>query len=208
MPPFKRALTMDIQANLTRIIQAEAAAVQAIDVKPTFTEAVELIQGTEGRVVATGIGKAGFIARKFAATLASTGTPAFFIHPAEAGHGDLGMLAPEDAIVAFSTSGKSTEVIQMLTIARQLGVERIIGITSHVDSPLRNLSQIVLDMGDRIKEPCPLGLTPSASIAVMLAISDAIALTVMELKAFTKDEYGMRHHSGYLGSLSRKTDAQ
>jgi arabinose-5-phosphate isomerase len=199
---------MDIQANLTRIIQAEAAAVQAIDVKPTFTEAVELIQGTEGRVVATGIGKAGFIARKFAATLASTGTPAFFIHPAEAGHGDLGMLAPEDAIVAFSTSGKSTEVIQMLTIARQLGVERIIGITSHVDSPLRNLSQIVLDMGDRIKEPCPLGLTPSASIAVMLAISDAIALTVMELKAFTKDEYGMRHHSGYLGSLSRKADAQ
>jgi arabinose-5-phosphate isomerase len=199
---------MDIQANLTRIIQAEAAAVQAIDVKPTFTEAVELIQGTEGRVVATGIGKAGFIARKFAATLASTGTPAFFIHPAEAGHGDLGMLAPEDAIVAFSTSGKSTEVIQMLTIARQLGVERIIGITSHVDSPLRNLSQIVLDMGDRIKEPCPLGLTPSASIAVMLAISDAIALTVMELKAFTKDEYGMRHHSGYLGSLSRKTDGQ
>ncbi len=199
---------MDIQANLTRIIQAEAAAVQAIDVKPTFTEAVELIQGTEGRVVATGIGKAGFIARKFAATLASTGTPAFFIHPAEAGHGDLGMLAPEDAIVAFSTSGKSTEVIQMLTIARQLGVERIIGITSHVESPLRNLSQIVLDMGDRIKEPCPLGLTPSASIAVMLAISDAIALTVMELKAFTKDEYGMRHHSGYLGSLSRKTDGQ
>ena len=96
----------------------------------------------------------------------------------------------------------------MLTIARQLGVERIIGITSHVDSPLRNLSQIVLDMGDRIKEPCPLGLTPSASIAVMLAISDAIALTVMELKAFTKDEYGMRHHSGYLGSLSRKTDGQ
>ena len=199
---------MDIQANLTRIIQAEAAAVQAIDVKPSFTEAVELIQQTQGRVVATGIGKAGFIARKFAATLASTGTPAFFIHPAEAGHGDLGMLAPEDAIVAFSTSGKSTEVIQMLTIARQLGVERIIGITSHVDSPLRNLSQIVLDMGDRIKEPCPLGLTPSASIAVMLAISDAIALTVMELKAFTKDEYGMRHHSGYLGSLSRKTDGQ
>jgi arabinose-5-phosphate isomerase len=193
---------------LTRIIQAEAAAVQAIDVKPSFIEAVELIQQTQGRVVATGIGKAGFIARKFAATLASTGTPAFFIHPAEAGHGDLGMLAPEDAIVAFSTSGKSTEVIQMLTIARQLGVERIIGITSHVDSPLRNLSQIVLDMGDRIKEPCPLGLTPSASIAVMLAISDAIALTVMELKAFTKDEYGMRHHSGYLGSLSRKTDGQ
>ena len=118
---------MNIEENLKRIIQAEADAVRAIDVQPTFSQAVELIQGTSGRVVATGIGKAGFIARKFAATLASTGTPAFFIHPAEAGHGDLGMLAPDDAIVAFSTSGKSTEVIQMLSISRQLGVERIIG---------------------------------------------------------------------------------
>jgi arabinose-5-phosphate isomerase len=199
---------MNIEANLKRIIKAEADAVRAIDVQPTFAQAVELIQGTSGRVVATGIGKAGFIARKFAATLASTGTPAFFIHPAEAGHGDLGMLAPDDAIVAFSTSGKSTEVIQMLSISRQLGVERIIGITSHIDSPLRTHCQIVLDMGDNIKEPCPLGLTPSASIAVMLAISDAIALTVMELKAFTKDQYGMRHHSGYLGSISRPADSK
>ena len=147
---------MNIEDNLKRIIQAEADAVRAIDVQPTFAQAVELIQGTSGRVVATGIGKAGFIARKFAATLASTGTPAFFIHPAEAGHGDLGMLAPDDAIVAFSTSGKSTEVIQMLSISTAR-VERIIGITSHIDSPLRTHCQIVLDMGDNIKEPCPSG---------------------------------------------------
>ncbi|MCH7743967.1 MAG: SIS domain-containing protein, partial [Proteobacteria bacterium] len=107
-------------------------------------------------------------------------------------------------IVAFSTSGKSNEVIEMLEIAHHLGIDSIIGITSHVDSPIRELSEIVLDMGPDIEEPCPLKITPSATIAVMLAISDAIALTLMELKNFTKEEYGMRHHKGYLGAVTQK----
>jgi len=159
-------------------------------------------------VVTTGIGKAGFIAHKFAATLSSTGTPAVFIHPAEAGHGDLGLLTPKDHIVAFSTSGKSREVIQMLEIARKLGITRVIGVTSHTDSQLRELSEIILDMGPDIEEPCPLNLTPSATIAVMHAISDAIALTLLELKGFTREDYGMRHHSGYLGSITRMQEQE
>ncbi len=186
------------------IIQKEAEAINQISVTEAFEDAVNLLLACQGKVIPTAIGKAGYIANKFSATLSSTGTPAFFVHPAEAGHGDLGMVNPEDIIIAFSTSGKSIEVIEMLENARQLGVSRVIGITSHPESPLRELSELVLDMGSNIIEPCPLKVTPSASIAVMQAISDAIALTLMELKGFTTHDYGMRHHKGYLGSVTRQ----
>ena len=186
------------------IIQKEAEAINQINVTEAFEDAVNLLLACQGKVITTGIGKAGYIANKFSATLSSTGTPAFFVHPAEAGHGDLGMVNPEDIIIAFSTSAKSIEVIEMLENARQLGVSRVIGITSHPESPLRELSELVLDMGSNIIEPCPLKVTPSASIAVMQAISDAIALTLMELKGFTTHDYGMRHHKGYLGSVTRQ----
>jgi arabinose-5-phosphate isomerase len=185
------------------IIAKEAAAVQAIQVNDAFEEAVNLLFNCQGKVVTTGIGKAGYIAHKFAATLSSTGTPAFFIHPAEAGHGDLGMLSDGDCIVAFSTSGKSNEVVEMLQIAQNLGTDSVIGVTSHTESPLRALSHVILDMGSDIEEPCPLKVTPSATIAVMLAISDALALTLMEMKSFTTDDYHARHHRGYLGSVTR-----
>ena len=194
---------MDIKARMADIIAREAAAVQAIKVTDAFEEAVNILLNCRGKVIATGIGKAGYIAHKFAATLSSTGTPGFFVHPAEAGHGDLGMLSEGDCIVAFSTSGKSNEVIEMLQIAHNLGTDHVIGITSHVDSPLRELSQVILDMGPDIEEPCPLKITPSATIAVMLAISDALALTLMELKEFTVAGYHARHHRGYLGSITR-----
>lgn len=194
---------MDILQNMRNIIHKEAEAIQGIQVTPAFEKAVLTLQASEGKVVTTGIGKAGYIAQKFAATLSSTGTPAVFIHPAEAGHGDLGLLDKQDCIVAFSTSGKSTEVIEMLEISRHLGVDTVIGITSHTDSKLRDLSQIILDMGPDIEEPCPLRLTPSATIAVMLAISDAIALTLLELNGLTKEDWGMRHHKGYLGQIAR-----
>lgn len=194
---------MNIKARMADIIAKEAQAVQAINVTDAFEEAVKLLLKCTGKVVTTGIGKAGYIAHKFAATMSSTGTPAFFVHPAEAGHGDLGMLSKGDCIVAFSTSGKSNEVIEMLENAQNFGIESIIGVTSHVDSPLRDLSQVVLDMGPDIEEPCPLKTAPSATIAVMLAISDALALTLMELKNFTTDDYHARHHKGYLGSATR-----
>lgn len=186
------------------IIAKEAAAVQAINITDAFEQAVNILLNCRGKVMTTGIGKAGYIAHKFAATLCSTGTPSFFVHPAEAGHGDLGMLSEGDCIVAFSTSGKSNEVIELLQIAHNLGTDEVIGVTSHVDSPLRDLSHVILDMGPDIEEPCPLNITPSATIAVMLAISDALALTLMELKGFTAADYHARHHKGYLGSVTRQ----
>ena len=195
---------LDIQGRMRDIIAKEATAIAAIHINGEFEKAVNILLNCQGKVVTTGMGKAGYIAHKFAATMASTGTPAFFIHPAEAGHGDLGMLSKGDCIVAFSTSGKSIEVIEMLQIASNLGAETVIGVTSHVDSTLREYADVILDMGPDIEEPCPLNLAPSATIAVMLAISDALALTLMELKNFTAADYHARHHRGYLGSRSRQ----
>jgi arabinose-5-phosphate isomerase len=195
---------VNVKERMAFIIEKEAEAIKNINVTDDFEQALNLLLTCPGKVITTGIGKAGYVANKFSATLSSTGTPAFFIHPAEAGHGDLGMVDPDDTIIAFSTSGKSIEVIEMLQNARHLGVSRVIGVTSHADSPLRGLSELILDMGSDIVEPCPLKVTPSASIAVMQAIGDALALTLMELKGFTTHDYGMRHHKGYLGSITRK----
>ncbi|MGK0343139.1 MAG: arabinose-5-phosphate isomerase [Candidatus Azotimanducaceae bacterium] len=195
---------INIKESMRLVIESEAKALTGIDVNDAFEAAVLLMQGCIGKIITTGIGKAGYVAQRFAATLSSTGTPAFFIHPAEAGHGDLGMLSEGDLIMAFSTSGKSIEVIEMLNNAADLGFTQVIGVTSHADSPLRELSQIIIDMGSDIEEPCPLNLTPSASIAVMSAICDAIALTLIPLKGFTKEQYGLRHHKGYLGAIARQ----
>ncbi|TDJ31182.1 MAG: SIS domain-containing protein [Gammaproteobacteria bacterium] len=193
---------MEIRERMRAVLDAEAQAIASINVDDNFVRAVEILQTCDGKVLTTGIGKAGHIARKFAATLCSTGTPAGFIHPAEAAHGDLGLVDTHDVMVAFSTSGKSSEVLEMLELSRHLGVASVIGVTSHPDSELRGLSDLVLDMGI-IEEPCPIGLTPSASMAVMLAIGDAIALALMEAKGVTREDYGKRHHGGYLGRAAR-----
>ncbi|MCB1686231.1 MAG: SIS domain-containing protein [Pseudomonadales bacterium] len=193
---------MDIRQRMRAVIEAEADAIRAIDVNDDFVRAVEVMKNCEGKIITTGIGKAGHIAHKFAATLCSTATPAVFVHPAEAAHGDLGLVDTHDVMIAFSTSGKSREVLEILELARHLGVATVIGVTSHPDSDLRRLSDFVLDMGE-IKEPCPLGLTPSASMAVMLAITDAIALALLEHKGVTREDYGLRHHGGYLGRAAR-----
>jgi arabinose-5-phosphate isomerase len=187
---------------MSEILAAEAAAIAAVRVTEDFERAVVALRDSPGKVLTTGIGKAGHIARKFASTLCSTGTPAAYIHPGEAAHGDLGIVGPDDCIVAFSTSGKTREVIEMVHLGRHIGLRTVIAVTSHPESELRDLSDIVVDMG-LVVEPCPLGLTPSASIAVMLAIGDALALVLMELKGFTKHDFGLRHHGGYLGRKAR-----
>ena len=204
MPPVNQhvVVMMNIQDRMRAVLRAEADAIAAIEIDESFERAVKALLSCRGKVLATGIGKAGHIARKFAATLCSGATPADFIHPAEAAHGDLGLVGHEDVMIAFSTSGKSREVLEILELARHLGVAKVIGITSHPDSGLRELSDFVLDMGE-IEEPCPLGMTPSASTAVMLAISDAIALALMEAKGVTLEDYGLRHHGGYLGRAAR-----
>lgn len=194
---------MEIEERMRAVLDAEAAAIRAIAIDDNFVRAVRVMQACSGKIITTGIGKAGYIANKFAATLCSTATPAVFIHPAEAAHGDLGLVDTHDVMIAFSTSGKSREVLEILELARHLGVDTIIGITSHPDSELRERCDFVLDMGI-IEEPCPLGLTPSASMAVMLAISDAIALALMEQKQVTRTDWGLRHHGGYLGRAARE----
>jgi arabinose-5-phosphate isomerase len=178
---------MNIRDRMRAVLRAEAAAIAAIEVDDTFEQAVETLRSCSGKVLTT---------------LCSGATPTDFIHPAEAAHGDLGLVGREDVMIAFSTSGKSREVLELLELARHLGVATVIGVTSHPDSELRDMSDLVLNMGI-IEEPCPLGMTPSASTAVMMAIGDAIALALMEAKGITLEEYGLRHHGGYLGRLAR-----
>jgi arabinose-5-phosphate isomerase len=190
------------ERRVREILDAEAAAVQAVSIDSSYDDALTLLIRCPGKIIATGMGKAGFVAHKFAAILSSTATPAVFIHPAEAAHGDLGMLADGDCIVAFSTSGKTREVLEFIQLSRRMNVGGVIGITSHRDSGLRDLSDVIIDMGV-IKEPCPLGMTPTASMAVMAAISDALALVLMEKKSISLDQYGLRHHGGYLGKQAR-----
>ena len=193
---------MQIERRVRAILDSEAEAIKAVSIDASYGKAVKLIESCAGKIITTGMGKAGFVAHKFAAILSSTATPAVFIHPAEAAHGDLGMLAPGDCIVAFSTSGKTREVLEFIQLSRRMNIGSVIGITSHTDSGLRELSDVTINMGV-IKEPCPLGMTPTASMAVMAAIGDALALVLMEKKSVTREQYGMRHHGGYLGKKAR-----
>lgn len=194
---------MDVTARIRAILDAEAEAIRSIRVDDAFDRALAAMRDCPGKIITVGMGKAGFVARRFAATLASTATPAFYIHPSEAAHGDLGHIEDGDCLIAFSTSGKTREVLECIELSRHLNRNgKVIGITSHPDSGLRDVADVVLDMGV-IEEPCPLGLTPSASIAAMSAIADALTLTLMEIKGVTREDYGVRHHGGYLGRRAR-----
>lgn len=194
---------MDIAARIRAILDAEAEAIRSIRVDDAYARALDAMATCSGKIVTVGMGKAGFVARRFAATLASTATPAFFVHPSEAAHGDLGHIEDGDCLIAFSTSGKTREVLECIELSRHINASgTVIGITSHPDSGLRGLADVVLDMGV-IEEPCPLGLTPSASIAAMSAISDALTLALMERKGVSREDYGIRYHGGYLGRKAR-----
>lgn len=192
---------MDPLQRIRAVLKAEADAIGSVHVTLDYGHAVQMLSVCTGKVVTMGMGKAGIVARKVAATLCSTGTPAVFLHPGDAAHGDLGVLTPSDVVLAYSTSGKTVEVLEALASARRLGVTAIIGITSHPDTPFRDRCDLVLEMGV-IEEPCPLALTPSASTAVMLAIGDALAIAVMEVKDITLADFGVRHRSGYLGQCA------
>jgi arabinose-5-phosphate isomerase len=184
------------------ILESEAKAILNIPLDDNFEKAIEILENCTGKIITTGMGKAGNIARKVASTLCSTGSPSSFLHPGEAAHGDLGILSKGDVILAFSTSGKTREVIEMLELADHFGINKIISITSHPDSTIRSLSNVVIDMG-QIQEPCYLQLTPTSTTTVQLAIGDALALILMERKKFTREQYGLRHHGGYLGQKAR-----
>lgn len=195
---------MDVVDRIRDVLKAEAQAIESVEVSDAYGDAVHMLRECRGKVITAGMGKAGIIAKKFAATLCSTGTPAVYVHPGEAAHGDLGIIAEHDCLIVFSTSGKTRELLEMLEMSRHLPERstKVIGVTSHLESPLRQLCDLILEMGV-IKEPCSLDLTPSASMAVMNAIADALALALMDLKGFTKHDYGLRHHGGYLGRKAR-----
>ncbi len=189
-------------AKRTLSIESEALAklIAALDgpLGRAFAEAVRLIRNAAGRVVVTGMGKSGHIARKIAATLASTGTPAFFVHPAEAGHGDLGMITHADVIIMISNSGETAELRAILDYAKRFDV-KIIGLTGRAESTLANLSDVVLCLPDA-REACPIGMAPTTSTLLQLATGDALALALLEDRGFNAAQFKTFHPGGLLGA--------
>ncbi len=177
--------------------EARAIARLAEQLGAPFLAAAELLRGCRGVVVVTGMGKAGLVGTKISATLASTGTRSHFVHPAEAAHGDLGRLDEQDLVLALSFSGTTDEVVRLLEPIRRIGA-RLIALTGHPESPLGRHADLVLDVG-RVVEACPLGLAPTTSTSVMLALGDALALTVMRLRNFSPEDFARFHPAGALG---------
>ncbi len=178
-------------------IEARAVAALAPRLDAGFAAACRICLGCEGRVVVTGMGKSGHIARKIAATFASTGTPAFFLHPAEAGHGDLGMITRTDIVVAISNSGETPELVLLLPHLKRLAVALIV-LVGNVDSTLGRASSVAIDVSVP-EEACPLNLAPTASTTATLAMGDALAVSVLEARGFTEQDFAMSHPSGSLG---------
>ena len=177
--------------------EAQAVAHLADGLNTDFARAAQMIYECSGSIVLTGIGKAGIIAQKISATLASTGTPSHFLHAAEAVHGDLGRLRPDDIAVVLSHSGESEEIARLIALLKQLDI-RMIGITGKEDSPLARHSDVTISLG-KIEEICPLGLAPTASTTCMLALGDALAISVMQLRNFQAQDYARYHPGGALG---------
>jgi arabinose-5-phosphate isomerase len=186
-------------AMAREVLEIEAKAVSDLigRLDQQFTQAVELILGCRGRVVVSGIGKSGHIARKIASTFASTGTSAFFVHPAEASHGDLGMVARDDVFVALSNSGESSELLAIVPLLKRQGA-KLIALTGNAQSALARESDIHLYAGAE-KEACPLNLAPTASTTAALALGDALAVALMQERGFTRDEFAASHPGGTLG---------
>lgn len=178
-------------------IEAQAIAALAERIDDAFVKACRTILACEGRVVVTGIGKSGHISKKIAATMASTGTPTFFLHPAEAVHGDLGMLTKQDVLLTLSYSGETNEILQILPLVKRLGIP-IISLTGNPLSTLARLTDIHLDVSIH-QEACPLGLAPTASTTAALAMGDALALAVLEARGFTAEDFAQSHPAGRLG---------
>jgi arabinose-5-phosphate isomerase len=186
-------------ARAREVLRIEADAVEALigRVGADFAHACHLILGCRGRVVVSGMGKSGHVARKLAATLASTGTPAFFVHPAEASHGDLGMVTRDDVFIALSNSGRTDELLAILTPVKRQGA-KLIAITGDPDSPLARQSDAHLDA--RVdKEACPLNLAPTASTTAALALGDALAVALLDARGFGPDDFARSHPGGSLG---------
>lgn len=197
-----------METIIREILDKEAEAVRSIPVGPHYSEAVELIyrrvHQEGGKVITSGMGKAGQIGINIATTFSSTGTPAVFLHPSEAQHGDLGVIQPHDVLLLISNSGKTREILELVELAGRLYADLpLIVITGNPQGELASLAQVVIPTGHP-EEVCPLGLTPTTSTTVMTVIGDTLVVLMMKKIGFTAADYAKRHHGGYLGEQARK----
>lgn len=197
-PPIAAALrTLDTE--ISGLAQIQEALQNGLG--DAFARAVGVLTAVKGRVIVTGLGKSGHVGRKIAATFASTGTPSFFVHPSEAAHGDLGMITPEDCILALSWSGETVELATIITYSRRFAVP-MISITSREDSALAKQSDVVLKL-PRAKEACPLGLAPTTSTTMQLVVGDCLAVALLEARSFSAQDFKVFHPGGSLGANLR-----
>ncbi|MCX5887681.1 MAG: KpsF/GutQ family sugar-phosphate isomerase [Proteobacteria bacterium] len=182
-----------------QVLKIEADAVFDLinKVNENFVRAVEILSECQGKVIITGIGKSGIISQKIASTLASTGTPSFFLHPAEGIHGDLGMIGKRDVVVAVSNSGETNEIAQLLPLIKRIGIKLIV-MTGNLNSLLAQSGDVVIDIGVK-EEACPLGLVPTASSTAAMAMGDALALALLEKRGFEPEDFALLHPGGSLG---------
>lgn len=197
-----------MKEEIEKVIQAEAQAILKIPVNESFEKALEIIYDAvhrkNGKLIVSGMGKAGQIAINIATTFSSTGTPSVFLHPADAQHGDLGVMQPNDALLLISNSGKTREILELVQLAGRLYQHvPIIVLTGNPQSDLAQLARVCLDTGGPA-EVCPLGLSPTTSTTVMTVIGDVLVVMMMKRIGFTAQDYAKRHHGGYLGEKSRK----
>jgi arabinose-5-phosphate isomerase len=196
-----------VNNRIQQIFEHEANAVKNIPVNENYGKAIELLFGhihkKNGKLIASGMGKAGEVANNIATTFSSTGTPAIFLHPSDAQHGDLGIIQRDDILLLISNSGKTREILELFELSRNLNPSiPVIVITGNPDSQLGKAANVVISTGNPA-EVCPLGLTPTTSTTVMAVIGDALVVLMMEKIGFTPAEYAKRHHGGYLGQKSR-----
>lgn len=200
----------DIQQSMRKILESESRAIANIPVSDAYDRAVELIvehvYRRGGKLVTSGMGKAGQIAMNIATTFSSTGIPAVNLHPSEAQHGDLGVLQPNDVMLLISNSGKTCEIIDLVHLTHNLYPQvPLIVITGNPDSELSAMADVTLATGAS-PEVCPLGLTPTTSTTMMIVIGDVLVVNVMRITGFTREDYALRHHGGYLGRKSRGSE--
>jgi len=200
---ISKSINCDI-ASAKRTIDIEIQALRQMESElgDSLTKALDVMQSANGRIILTGMGKSGHIAKKIAASLASTGTPSFFVHPAEASHGDLGMITSEDVIIAISNSGESKELVDILNYSKRFGI-KLIAITKNPESSLGKAGDIVLKLPSS-KEACPLGLAPTSSTTATLVLGDILTVAMIERKGFSKEQFNQRHPGGKLGSVLQK----
>jgi arabinose-5-phosphate isomerase len=190
----------DLLDSARRVLQLEIEGLQALSdsLDQSFMETLDLLSAMKGRAVVTGMGKSGHVARKIAATMASTGTPAFFVHPGEASHGDLGMITEQDVVIALSNSGETSELADLVAYTKRFEIP-LVGITGKSPSALAQASTVALVL-PAIDEACPMGLAPTTSTTAMLALGDAIAVAMLERKGFSPDDFHVLHPGGKLGN--------